>query len=589
MREFFRIYFASILATVTTFLLMGGLFVMFLFVVLAATDTTVVSVSENSVLHLTLNKPIVERAHNNPLDDFDFGTLEVESKTGLNKLLNLIKRARTDSNIKGIFLDFDGIMAGFATHKEIRDALKDFKSSGKFVVAYSRNYTQGGYYVASVADSVWLHPLGYVDNTGLSANIMFIKGLLDKLELEPQIVRVGKFKSAIEPLTSKEMSKENEQQIKTLISSIWNVIVSEISADRKISIERINNSADSLSSFNAQNSKRIGFVDNILYDSDVDEQIKLLLKGEKPNFVTLEEYSNTPLSSEEERMAGSSNAIAVVYADGEIVDGRSSEQQIIASYNYIEAIKNARENNKIKAIVVRVNSPGGSALASEEIWYELKKAKEKKPVIVSMGDYAASGGYYISAPADRIFANELTITGSIGIFGVFFNIQKLFNNKLGITFDGVNTHKYSDFMSGNRPMSDYELGIVTNVIGDMYQVFLSRVSEGRNMSIGSVDSIGQGRVWTGADARSINLVDSFGGLNDALKAAAKLAKINDYYIIELPHQKDWITELSESLQMRLKTNTPVDSFVQMYNNIIAQVYALASDYRQARLPFTFQQ
>ena len=503
-------------------------------------------ISENSVLKIELNEEIADRSSKNPLESFDISSLKANNQLGLNDILEDVKKAKSDENIKGIYLELSNIQCGMASLEEIRNALIDFKSSKKFIYSYSEYYTQKGYYLASIADSVFLHPAGEMDWKGMSAQLMFFKGALEKLEVEPEIIRHGKFKSAIEPFILDKMSDANRLQTRSFVGSIWNHIVQEISKSRKISIAQLNELASSLAISSSEDALKKKMVDRLCY---YDEVSKLLIQksGSKSDkeisFIKLNKYHDVP---EEKNQSLSMDKIAVIYAEGEIESGEGGQKKI-GSTTIADAIRQARKDKKVKAIVLRVNSPGGSALASDVIWRETILAKKEKPIVVSMGDVAASGGYYISCAANKIFAEPTTITGSIGVFGLMFNAQKLLNNKLGITIDTVNTNAHADFGSTFRAMSPDEKQVLQKSVEKVYGDFISKVASGRGKTTAEIDSIGQGRVWAAVDAIRIGLVDELGGLDKAIEEAAKLAKLKEYRISNLPKQKDAFEQIVEDL------------------------------------------
>ncbi|HPG34008.1 MAG TPA: signal peptide peptidase SppA [Lentimicrobium sp.] len=474
--------------------------------------------------------------------------------------------------------------SGMATLEEIRNAILDFKQSGKFVIAYSETYSQKAYYMASAADIICLNPEGFIDFKGLTGQVLFLKGLLDKLDINAQVIRHGKYKSAIEPLISDRMSEANKEQTLTYVGSIWQHISSEISKARNIAPEKLQNIADSLLLQTAEDAVKYGFADKITYKDQVLDLLREKLElgsTDKIEFLKLESYKNSPALSSKKR---SKDKIAIIYAVGEIGGGEGSDEAI-GSERISRAIRKARLDDNVKAIVFRINSPGGSALASDVILREIKLAREKKPVVASMGDLAASGGYYIACAADTILANPTTLTGSIGVFGVIPDFQKFFSSKLGITFDMVKTNKNSDYISVTRPMTSYEEKVMTNSIERIYKTFIGHVSDGRMMTTAAVDSIGQGRVWSGIDGQRIHLVDEMGGLRKAIEIAAKMAKIEDYRLTSLPEQKDPFTELMEDI-----TGSPSET---MLRNELGNMYPYLKEIQsfskmsgvQARLPF----
>lgn len=547
------------------------LFILFLVIVSAAVSSAgkkETVVSDNSVLHLQLDQVLKERSSANPLEGFNFSNFESNNQPGLNDILKSIHKAEKDDNIKGIYIDLPFINGGIASVEEIRNAILHFRKSGKFVYAFADNYTQGSYYLASSADKIYLNPEGQLALHGLAAQLMFFKGTLEKLEIEPQVIRHGKFKSAIEPFILDKMSDENRQQIAGLINPIWQHMTDEISKARGIKPADIQLMADSLTIRSAQDALQGKLVDKLAYFDEFSAELNAkagIGKDEKLNLVSLSSYKNVP----EKRDKGSKIAkdkIAVVYAVGSISDGQGNDEEI-GSNRIAEAIRSARKDEKIKAIVLRVNSPGGDALASEEIWREVVLAKKSKPLIVSMGDLAASGGYYISCGADQIVAQPNTITGSIGVFGLLFNTGNMLKNKLGITTDTYKTNTYTDMGSGTRALTSSERAILQSEVDRIYDLFTRRVADGRKMKQSNVDSIGQGRVWSGADAIKIGLVDTLGGIETAIAIAAKKAGVTDYRITQLPEQKDpfevILSDLSGAAKTYVMKEETGDSYVYL--------------------------
>ena len=531
----------------------------------------------NSILHIKFDSEILERSPKNPFEDFSFSGLD-NMPMGLNTILSNIEKAKYDSNIKGIYLDISSIPAGIATLEEIRNALIDFKSSKKFIVAYSEGYSQGAYYLATVANKIYLNPQGMVDFKGLSRQIMFYKNLLSKLDVEMQIFRHGKFKSATEPFFLDKMSPANREQTMTYITSIWNYILVGISKERNISVDELNQDADDMLITDAKSALEYKLVDKLIYKDEMLDALKELSGSppmaigaeEKINFVEMRKYTHAPKIKFD---SFEKNKIAIVYAQGSI-EGGDGDEKSIGSERISKAIRQARLDNNVKAIVLRVNSPGGSSLASDVIWREMLLAKKAKPVVVSMGDVAASGGYYISCAADAIVAHPNTITGSIGVFGVFPNAKGLFENKFGITVDTVKTNKHSDIMSPYRPVGKEESAVIQKWIEDVYTDFITKVGEGRSMTPAQVDSIGQGRVWSGIDAKKIGLVDEFGGIKDAIALAAKKAKIKNYELLELPKLKEPFEEIFKNLvdedamvekKLKQEFGTGYENYIQLKN------------------------
>jgi protease IV len=555
MRFFWKAFFASLAAIIVATLL-------FVFVIaglvssLATLGEQSVTVKEKSLLILKLDNRIVERKSNNPFEDLELPGMEKSSTTGLNQIFQAINKAKSDDRIRGIYMELSDISAGYATTEEIRNALIDFKTSGKFIYAYSDAISQKAYYLASVADSLMLNPVGMFDFRGLSAEHTFFKKALDKFGIEMQVVRGkdNKFKSAVEPYLYDKMSQASKEQTTLYLATIWNQLLKGISETRKISIDNLNDYANSVMTFQtAETAKKDHFFDNLKYRDQVLSDLRVL-DGLKENadipIVTVSEYEKIP--GETKGKALVKDRIAVVYAEGEIDTGTGNSPHDINSKDVSEGIREARIDTTVKAIVLRVNSPGGSAFGSEVIWREVKLAQEVKPVIVSMGDYAASGGYYISSPAAVIVANPTTITGSIGVFGTIPNLSELLNNKIGITFDNVMTNEHADMPSITRKMTPFESSLMQNYVESTYGIFLSHVADGRKMSKDQVDSLGQGRVWSGVNAKSNHLVDEFGGMKEALKIAAEKAGISEYRIKELPKQKDPFSELLKSFSVRMQ-------------------------------------
>jgi len=549
MKQFFKFMFASALGLVL------GIFL--LFAILAGIgasmgDKQVVEVKDKSVIHIKLNFEIKERGANGLFGNIDPMTFEQKPSVGLNDILSSLENAANDDKIKGVYLDMQSVPAGMATIEEIRNALLRFKESGKWIVSYSEIYSQKAYYLASVSDELWLNPQGMVEWKGLGAQLMFLKGMFEKLEVEPQIIRYGKFKSAVEPLILDKMSEANRMQTMTYMSDLWNKMLRGISEGRGKTVEELDGFAQNATIQNAKDALANGLVDELLFKDQVMEKLRAKLEIEKEdeeiNFIGLAKYKDVPKSKgdEDDDKTSKKEKIAVIYAVGSI-EGGEGDDETIGSEKISAEIRKARLDDKIKAIVLRVNSPGGSALASDVIWREVVLAKAAKPVVVSMGDVAASGGYYIACAADSIVAQPNTITGSIGVFGVLMNVQKLINNKLGIMVDTVKTNRFADLGTPFRPLTSLETDIIQNGVNEIYLDFITKVAEGRGMKVADVDSIGQGRVWSGEDALAIGLVDKLGGIGDAIKIAANMAKVENYRVLEFPVQKDPIQAIMEQI------------------------------------------
>lgn len=575
-----------------SFILIVILFFIFMGMVLSVASLSkkeVVIVPANSVLQLKLNDEITDRSSSNPFNNFDFSSFNTTKSPGLNEILQNIKKAKTDDNIKGIFLDLGTIPSGIATIEEIRNALLDFKSSKKFIISYSEEYTQKAYYIASVSDKVYLYPEGALDFKGLNGEVMFFKGLLDKLDVDVQILRHGKFKSAVEPFVLDKMSEPNKEQTLKYISGIWNQMLEGISESRKMSVAQLNGIADSFKIQKAQDAVTYKLVDKLMYKDELLAELRNLLgigKKEKINSISLQKYTSVP--DKTKKIHKTKDKIAVIYALGEIVSGKGDDETI-GSDRISEAIRKARLDSAVKAIVLRVNSPGGSALASDVIWREVDLSKKTKPVVVSMGDVAASGGYYIACAATRIVADPTTLTGSIGVFGLIPNLKGLYNNKLGVSFDNVKTNNYADIGSTYRPLTKSEENIYQTSVENIYETFITHVAEGRGMTKEKVDSIGQGRVWSGVDALEIGLIDEFGGLEKSIEIAAKLAKIEEYKIQSLPAQKDPFTQIMEELSGESTDQTilknKLGELFEFYNYI---QYVKNTKGVQARIPYTIK-
>ena len=593
MKQFIQFLFAStlgfFLAAILMFLLLIGLGTAAVTFV-EGNKTSVIN--ENSLLHIKLNKPILDRTSDDPFQNFDFISMKSNPNLGLNGILENINKAKGDDNISGIYLDLSTISAGYATASEIRSALQSFKDeSDKFIIAYSEMISQKAYYLASVADTVYLNPEGYFQFTGLSTTLPFFKGAFEKLDIEPQIVRHGKFKSAIEPFVLDKMSDENKEQTELFIGGIWSDVLNGISSSRSMSIAEMNSIADSLRISSAGAALSYNFVDKLYFQDQVIADLKKRLNvesDEKINFISMGKYSNVPKSLASTKTKGViRDKIAVIYAQGNIVDGEGNKDEI-GGARIAKAIREARLNEKVKAIVLRVNSGGGSALASDVMWREVMLAKETKPVVASMGDVAASGGYYMSCAADTIVASSSTITGSIGVLGVMFNLKKFFNNKLGLTFDGVKTNECADIGSQVRPMTEMERNVIQSEIERIYDVFITHVAEGRRLTKEQVDSIGQGRVWCGEDARKLGLVDVIGGLEKAIKIASEMASLEQYRLLELPKQKDPIEEIVSDLVGEVETRVLKSKLGVDYEHYLWLEYFRKTAGIQAIMPHTYK-
>lgn len=526
--NFLRNLFASIFGTLIA---LGIVLVLFILIAAALGDTKKVTVAPNSVLELKLEKQVKDYApkSDNPFDEI-LGLND--EKIGLNSIINAIENAKYDENIKGISITTLGVNAGIAQTQAIRNKLLEFKETGKFVMAYADMYDQKSYYFSSVADSIFLNPVGSIDFKGLSSEVLFYKDLEEKTGVTMEVIRHGKYKSAVESFLYNKMSDDNRAQITAFLSSIWSEMVADISKSRALTEEAVNRIADNLLGRNATLAIESNLIDESLYLDQYTDKLKAMLgilKVDKLNKVSIQDY----IASGKGRIRSSaSDKIAVIYAQGEIIYGKGNED-LIGQDLIINAFKKATDNKSVKAIVLRINSPGGSALASELIWREMKLATIKKPIVVSMGNVAASGGYYLACGADRIFAEPTTITGSIGVFGVIPNMSKLANT-IGINAEQVRTNNGADY-SVFEPMTDKFRAVTTEGVEAVYNTFLERVAEGRKMEIEEVNAIAQGRVWSGVDALNNGLVDELGNLEDAVKYAAELAETTDYKVRDYPN------------------------------------------------------
>ena len=586
MLKFLKSILSTVLGMVIGFMLI--LFIGFGIIAVTTAGDEEVEVADNSILKITLNQSIIDRSNENPFN-FDILNLENSGKLGLSDLLESIEKAKTDDRIKGIYMNVEMPTASMASLEEIRDKLLDFKSeTDKFIMSYSEIYSQKAYYIASVADELYIHPEGILEFVGLAYQGMFFKGALEKLEIEPQIIRQGKFKAAVEPYLLEKMSKENREQISKFIGSIWNKMLSDIAQSRNTTKESLFEMVQKLQIQDAQDAVSYGLADATLYKDQVLDSLRERLKIKtdiKIKTTSLAAYKKAAIKGEEKKF--SKEKIAVVYAYGGISGGEGDDENI-GSERISRAIRSARINEKVKAIVLRVNSPGGSALASETILREMILAKENKPVVVSMGDVAASGGYYIACHADTIVANPTTITGSIGVFGLLMNTGKMLKNKLGVTIDTVRTNTFADMGSMYRSLTQRERNIIQSSVEKIYDTFIGHVAEGRKMSKEAVDAIGQGRVWTGSDALELGLVDVLGGLDDAIDIAAKMAKLENYRISSLPKQKDPMEELIKDLQGNAKASIMKDELKNAYPFYEELKSVLEMDKIQMRMPYHFE-
>ena len=546
MRSFFKIFLASFVALIV-FALFGTL--IFFGVISSLVSSDKPDISKSSVLVLDLSKQYFEQTAEDPLAFIQNRT--TGSMPGVYDVVQMLNYAKGDSAIKGLYIKASTNPNGFGTSEELREAILNFKQSGKFVIAYGETIDQKGYYVASAAQKIYCHPNGGLDWRGFSMNLIFFKGLIDKLEIEPQIFYAGKYKSATEPFRVSKMTEPNRIQTTDLLNDIYGNFLIKTAESRKLDTAQLHQWAIEGKIQTPADALQAKLIDGTLYDDEVKTELlqKLGLKAtDDIKFVSLADYDK---GSDYKSFKG--DKIALLYAEGDIVDGKSESERTIASENYISLIRKIRLDKDVKAVVFRVNSGGGSALASDGIWREIILLKKEKPVVVSMGDYAASGGYYISCAADSIFAEPGTLTGSIGVFGIMPNFGKFFNDKLGITFDGVKTAPFADMGNISRPLTEPEKRMIQSSIDTIYHVFKTRVAEGRKLDMVFVDSIAQGHVYTGQRALEMKLVDRIGYIQDAVQAAALMAKSKDYWIKAYPEKKPfWQQLLSGNATISIK-------------------------------------
>lgn len=576
MKDFIKYFFASLLAIIISSFVVGIIFFAMIGAAISSLSTettTSVKSSVAPILSIDLSDYYNELGHEDMMSLFSNKTKPV----GLLDLLEAIKKAKTDNQIKGIYIKANGGSNGLSTLQELRTALEDFKSSGKFIMSYSDAIPQMSYYIASVSDSIFVNPLGSVELSGLSSSIMFYKGLLDKLEVKPEIFYAGQFKSATEPYRMKEMSEPNRRQLAQLQEGFWEDIITKIGASRGIDTATLNDIAAHLKIKTAYDAVKHGLIDGIKYKDEIEAILKEKIGQDQSktlDMVSIKEYAKSV------DRGSSKNKIAIIVGEGQILDGDGTGSLFeITSNKFIREIRRVKNDDNIKAVVIRVNSPGGSALASEVILRELDLLREKKPYVVSMGDLAASGGYYIACHADSIFAMPNTITGSIGVFAMMFNPQGLLNHKLGLTFDVEKNMPYADFMNMTRDISEFEKGVMQEMIDTMYLTFRSRVADGRKTTIDYVDSVGQGRVWTGIDALKLGLVDALGGIDRAIQSVASIAGLSDYAVIIYPKTVNQMEDLFKTMQNLDKDQVGLESFFK---------YQFTEEYKTYQMLKSFQ-
>jgi protease-4 len=579
MKSFLKYTLATITGIIVSSLLFTVIMIVTLGAMIASSDKPV-SVDENSILVLNTGALIPERGSSDPFSSFDPLEMSFKPAAGINDILQNLDKASRDENIKGVLIENGPMINGHGKASEIRDALLKFRESGKFVISYTDYIlTQEAYYISTAAEKIWISPVAMLEFKGISSDIMFYTGALEKIGVDVQVIRHGRFKGAVEPYMNKSLSPENRAQIERFTGGIWEAMLSDISESRGISVDRLNQAADSLLTYDTHKAVTMGLIDGKLYRDQLLEELETLT-GAKPELVSMTSYKNVSLPDKSEH----EGRIAVIYAEGSIVMGKGSSTNI-GGDSYAKLFRTIREKDKYDAVVLRVNSPGGNAMASDLIWREVALTSEKIPVVVSMSNYAASGGYYISAPATVIYAQPSTLTGSIGIYGLFPQAGTLLEEKLGITTESVKTNRYSDYPSIIRPMDNNEEIIMQQMIDRGYNDFISRVSEGRDISVEEVDAMGEGHVFYGDDALANGLIDKIGGLSDAIAEAASLAGLESYRITELPEEEDPYTKLLKSLSGEVKT-----SFIKrelgadaIYWNDIKELRSLTGI--QARLPY----
>ncbi len=578
--NFLRNLLASIIGT---FITLGLILFLLIMVVVAISEDEEIIVKQNSVLEIQLDKRVKDYAPKSD-DPFDEILGINEKKLGLNEILNAIENAKYDDNIKGISINSIYVNAGISQTKAIRNKLAEFKESGKFVNAYADIYAQKAYYLASVADTVFINPVGAIDFKGLSSEVLFLKNLQEKTGVKMEVIRHGKYKSAVEPFLENEMSDNNREQISSFLNSIWSEMLADISESRNISVEDLNSIADGLLARNPKLAIENKLIDGAIYLDEYENKLKLASGvdlDEKLNTISLKDYIST---GKGRIIETASDKIAVIYAQGEIIYGKGDEESI-GQELIINALREARKSNSVKAIVLRVNSPGGVALTSELIWREIEITKKELPIVVSMGDMATSGGYYIACNANKIIAEPTTITGSIGVFGVIPNISKLAEN-IGINAEQVSTNKGADY-SLFEPMTNEFRTVTQEGVEFVYTTFLDRVAAGRNMTVAEVDEIAQGRVWSGAEAKKIGLVDELGGLKEAVIEAAGLAGIMDYRVVNYPSYK---IDFEDRFSGFPFASTKEEILIKEFGEANYKIYKTLKEFSelsgiQARLPF----
>lgn len=586
MKDFFKYVLATVVGMLLFSIVMGVFMVMSMVGIVASGEQTK-SVKDNSVLVLNLSGTLDERAQADPMA---FIKGENTEATGLDDMLTAIRKAKTNDKVKGIYIEAGAFAAdSYASLQAVRKALADFRSSGKWIVAYSDSYTQSTYYLASVANKVWVNPQGMIDWHGLASQKIYVKDLLEKVGVKMQVTKVGKYKSAVEMFTVDKMSDADREQTEAYINGIWKNVVNDVAASRHLTANQLNTYADSLITLApATELVKMKMADQLLYTDQVKAEVKKLLNIDQKDEIYQLSVSDMA-NVKDERKEG--DQVAVYYAFGDIVDGAAASptslnESVIDAQKVCRDLEKLANDDDVKAVVVRVNSGGGSAYASEQIWHQVSELKKKKPVVVSMGGMAASGGYYMSAAANWIVAEPTTLTGSIGIFGMFPDISNLMTNKLSLHFDLAKTNKYSDFGTQSRAFNADELAHLGTYIDRGYQLFRKRVADGRHMSEAQVEQIAQGHVWLGQDALKIKLVDQLGGLNEAVSKAAALAKLDKYHTASYPAPAGWSEMLLDRMQSGNYLDEQMRAALGEYYEPMMVVRNLSNrNPIQARLPF----
>lgn len=587
MKDFLKFTLATVTGIILSSIVLFIIGMVTLFGIVSTADTETI-VKKNSVMMLDLNGVLVERTQESPLGILSQLFSDDSNTYGLDDILSSIKKAKENENIKGIYLQASMLGTSYASLQEIRNALLDFKESGKFIIAYGDSYTQGLYYLSSVADKVLLNPKGMIEWKGIASAPLFYKDLLQKIGVEMQVFKVGTYKSAVEPFISTEMSPANREQVTAFINSIWGEVTQGVSASRSLPVDSLNALADRMLMFYpAEESVQCGLADTLIYRNDVRDYLKQwaeLKEDDRLPILGLSDMINVKKNTPKDK---SGNIVAVYYASGEITDysGSSASEEGIVGTKVIRDLRKLKENDDVKVVVLRVNSPGGSAFASEQIWHAVKELKTEKPVIVSMGDYAASGGYYISCVADTIVAEPTTLTGSIGIFGMVPNVKEL-SEKIGLTYDVVKTNKFSDFGNIMRPFNQDEKTLMQMMITQGYDTFVNRCAEGRHMSKEAIEKIAEGRVWTGEAAKELGLVDVLGGIDTALEIAVRKAGIEGYTVVSYPAKQDLLSSLLNTKPTNYVESQILKSKLGEYYQLFGMLKNLKErSMIQARIPF----